>query len=99
VIVPAMLVAIVSGVVLALVSDMATKPPMWLMVKVGFVVLGLVFIFAVQRPTAKALVAALHASGKKAGAQTSVLARRAARLGMIGGLLALIIIGLAVFKP
>jgi uncharacterized membrane protein len=99
VIVPAMLVAVVSGVLLTVASDLAAKPPMWLMVKVGFVALGIVFIFAVQRPTANALVAALHASGKKAGAQAPVLARRAARLGMIGGLLALIIIGLAVFKP
>lgn len=99
VIVPAMIVAVVSGVLLAVAADLATKPPMWLMVKVGLVTVGVVLMLAVQRPTAKALVAALHASGKKAGAQVPGLARRAGRLGMIGGVLALIIIGLAVFKP
>ncbi len=99
VIVPAMIVAIGSGLALAAATDVAMKPPAWLIVKVALVVVGVVLFFAVQRPTAKALVVALHASGKKAGAQVPVLARRHMRLGMIGGLLALIIIGLAVFKP
>jgi len=96
VIVPAALVTLVSGVLLA---DLAKKPPTWLMVKVGVVAIGVVVVFAVQRPTAKALVHALHGTGKKAGAQVPGLARRQARVGMIGGVLALIIMGLAVFKP
>lgn len=99
VILPAMIVTIVSGVVLAMAANIAMKPPGWLIVKMALVVLGVLLYFAVQRPTAKALVGALHATGKKAGAQVPVLARRQVRAGMIGGLLALIIIGLAVFKP
>ncbi len=99
VVVPAALVTLVSGVLLAVAADLAKKPPPWLVVKVGVVAVGVVLVFAVQRPTARALVHALHATGKKAGAQVPGLARRQARMGMIGGVLALIIIGLAVFKP
>ena len=99
VIVPAMLVSVVSGALLAVVTDLAMKPPTWLMVKVALVALGVVLLFAVQRPTAKALVHALHATGKKAGAQVPGLARRQMLMGMIGGVLAMIIIGLVVFKP
>lgn len=99
IIIPALLVTLASGVALALTTDVATKPPMWLMVKLVLVAVGVVLMFAGQRPTARALVHALHATGKKAGAQVPGLARRQARIGMIGGLLGLIIIGLAVFKP
>lgn len=99
VIVPAMLVTVVSGVLLAVAAELAMKPPTWLMAKVTLVVIGVVLLFAVQRPTAKALVHALHGTGKKAGAQVPGLARRQVRIGMIGGVLAIIIIGLAVFKP
>ena len=99
VIVPAMLVTVVAGVLLTAAADLAMKPPMWLMAKVALVAIGVVLLFAVQRPTAKALVHALHATGKKAGAQVPGLARRQMLMGMIGGVLAMIIIGLAVFKP
>jgi len=99
VIVPAAIVTIVSGVLLAVAADLAMKPPTWLVVKVALVAIGVVLVFAIQRPTARALVHALHATGKKAGAQVPGLARRQVRLGMIGGVLALIIIWLAVFKP
>ena len=99
VIVPAMLITVVSGALLAVITDLAVKPPTWLMVKVALVAIGVVLLFAVQRPTAKALVHALHATGKKAGAQVPGLARRQMRMGIIGGVLAMIIIGFAVFKP
>jgi uncharacterized membrane protein len=99
VIIPALLVTLASGVLLAFATDAARTPPRWLIVKLALVVVGVVLVLAGQRPTARALVHALHATGKKAGAQVPGLARRQARLGMIGGLLGLIIIALAVFKP
>jgi uncharacterized membrane protein len=99
VITPAVVVTVATGLALAAVQEWSPRPPAWLVVKVVFVVAGLVLLFGAQRPTARALAAALHATGRRSAAQVPVLARRHLRLGIAGGVLALFIVGLAVFKP
>lgn len=99
VIAPAVVVTVASGLGLVAVQEWSGRPPAWLLIKVALVVAGLVLLFGGQRPAVRALVAALHATGRRSAAQVPVLARRQLRLGIAGGVLALLIVGLAVFKP
>jgi uncharacterized membrane protein len=94
-----LVIAIVSGMALAYVKNLVSPTPAWLMAKTVLVALAAIVVLAVQRPTGRALVAALRASSRKASAQVPHLARRQRLWGIVVGLLALAIIALAVFKP
>jgi len=99
VITPAVVLTVATGVGLVAVQDWPGGPPAWLVVKVVLVLAGLVLLFGGQRPAVRLLVGALHASSRRSAAQVPSLARRQLRLGVAGGVLALAIVGLAVFKP
>jgi uncharacterized membrane protein len=94
-----MTMAILSGVALAYARNLLSPPPGWLAAKVVVVVVAAGVVLAAQRPTARALVAALRASSRKASAQVPHLARQQRLWGIAVGVLALVIVGLAVFKP
>jgi len=97
--VPAMLMAVATGLALAFVEGLVSPVPRWLIAKTALVAVTVAAALALQRPTGQALVAALRASSRKANAQVPHLARRQRQWGMVIGLLALVIMALAIFKP
>ena len=95
----AMLVTVATGLMLAVIEGLVSPVPRWLIAKTALVAVTVAAVLAAQRPTGQALVAALRASSRKASAQVPHLARRQRQWGMVIGLLALVIMALAIFKP